>query len=208
MATFASILLAAAISTSSAFSPPMQLTGLREITICNAKLNKIASNFDLDEILATEKEFSDDISSSTEQPNRGRSRIRPKDKKRQRLKQQLEVQQKKKGQNVNDTTDAYANSNTQAKSEESDSDIDFESIVFASLEVSTSLDGKRVDAVLADLLNNEASDESMPKQPSKYHAHSVVYFFPTSAYLSFHLMMQMNLLKVKSHKRYPYHLTL
>ena len=160
MATFASILLAAAISTSSAFSPPLQWTALREITICNAKLNKIASNFDLDEILATEKEFSDDISSSTEQPNRGRSRIRPKDKKRQRLKQQLEVQQKKKGQNVNDTTDAYANSNTQAKSEESDSDIDFESINFASLEVSTSLDGKRVDAVLVDLLNNEASDES------------------------------------------------
>lgn len=157
MVTFASILLAAAISSSSAFSPPPQWTALREITIiCNAKLNKIASNFDLDEILATEKEFSDETSSTTEQPNRGRSRIRPKDKKRQRLKQQLEGQQKKKGH----TTDVYANSNTQAKSEESDSDIDFESINFASLEISTSLDGKRVDAVLADLLNNEALDES------------------------------------------------
>lgn len=154
------ILIAVFISSASAFSPPLLPTATRKITICDAKLNKLASNFDLDEILATEKEFTniDDVSSS-EQSTRNKSRRpRAKEKKKQKIQQQLDRQQREKAQKGNadpSSSDSYASA---IDAEENDGNISFENIDFLSYEITTSLDGERIDAVLVDILNKDAQD--------------------------------------------------
>ena len=148
------LLIAVLISSAAAFSSPLLLhTATRKITIYHAKLNKIADAFDLDEILATEKKFTNsDDASPSEQSTLGKSRRpRAKDKKKQKIQQQLERQQKEKAQKGN------ANSSS-ADAEENDAYIDFESIDFLTCEITTSLDGKRIDAALVDLLNKDAQD--------------------------------------------------
>lgn len=158
------ILAAVIISSASAFSPPLLPVATRQITTCHAKLNKIASDFNLDEILAAEKEFTniDNDVTSAEQSKPGKSRRpRAKDKKKLRMKQQLERQQMEKAQKENaisSSSDAYYTSaalENNDDGEESAVNIDYESINFLTCEVTNSLDGKRIDAVLVDMLNKE-----------------------------------------------------
>jgi 23S rRNA pseudouridine1911/1915/1917 synthase len=159
MITFASILVVAV----SAFLPP---TATRKVTtICVAKLNKIASNFNLDEILLTEKELTHNgDSSSSEQPTDRRSRSRRKDNKRKKIQQQIERRKKEKDSKGNEypspLSNAYATSTQENNCNENDSNINFDSIDFMTYIIPTSLDGKRIDAVLVDLLNDYASESN------------------------------------------------
>eukprot|EP00986_Skeletonema_menzelii_P003906 scaffold1275_cov154-Skeletonema_menzelii.AAC.7 len=161
MATI-SLLLAVIISSAAAFSSPLLPVATRKITICNAKLNKLASDFNLDEILTAEKEFTsiDGDVTPLEQSKRGKSRRpRAKDKKKLKMKQQLERQKLEKAQTENANSslfaDAYAAAPEDNNDEESEANIDYESITFLTCEITSPLDGKRIDAVLVDLLNKE-----------------------------------------------------
>lgn len=159
MATLPILLIAAFTSSASAFSSPLLPVATRKITTCHAKLNKLASDFNLDEILAAEKEFTniDNDVTSAEQSKRGKSRRpRAKDKKKLKMKQQLERQQMEKAQKENANSDTYKPVALEDDDgEESEVNIDYESINFVTCEVTNSLDGKRIDAVLVDMLNKE-----------------------------------------------------
>ncbi|KAL7463559.1 hypothetical protein ACHAXS_003919 [Conticribra weissflogii] len=130
-----------------------------------AKLNKIASNFDLDEILSNEKKFADDPEELSLAPTRGRRRTPAKDKKKQKLKEQLKKQriekQQSKANNNADLSMNYWQSGTDEVNQDEDhldSENMLENIEFVAFKVPSSLDGKRIDAVLVDLLNNERDD--------------------------------------------------
>ena len=160
MMTTLAILQAAIISSAVlAFTPTLLPTATRRSTICNAKLNKLASNFDLDEILETERKFTSTNDETTlDQSKRGKSRRpRAKDKKKQKLKQQLERERREKAQKggTNNTSAAAAEAND---GNESDDKIDFDGINFLTCKIDASLDGQRIDAVLVDLYNKEEQD--------------------------------------------------
>jgi 23S rRNA pseudouridine1911/1915/1917 synthase len=115
-------------------------------------LNKLASNFDLDEILATEKEF-------TNVDDAGKSR-RPRgnEKKKQKIQLQLERQQREKSHQGNVDLPSSDSIASATDADESDGSISFENIDFISHEITSSLDGERIDAVLVDLLNKDTQD--------------------------------------------------
>jgi len=148
----ATVCIAVFISSASAFSPPLLPTATRKITTCHAKLNKLASNFDLDEILATEKEF-------TNVDDAGKSR-RPRgnEKKKQKIQLQLERQQREKSHQGNVDLPSSDSIASATDADESDGSISFENIDFISYEITSSLDGERIDAVLVDLLNKDTQD--------------------------------------------------
>mmetsp|Transcript_28573 Transcript_28573/g.60593 ORF Transcript_28573/g.60593 Transcript_28573/m.60593 type:complete len:669 (+) Transcript_28573:102-2108(+) len=145
-------------------------------TICDAKLNKIASNFDLDEILSNEKEF-DAADASAVSSSKGRRKYRNKDSKKRTLKEQLKKEkierQKMKKQSFPGTREK---ADLIGEIDESTSDgklnIDHElliqNIAFFAYEIPPHLNNKRIDAVLADLLNkdDDGSDSSSPNHIS------------------------------------------
>lgn len=160
-----------AYSTSaSAFSCPSLATlPVHSPTICYAKLNKLASGFDMDEILSNEKEFdnsSDGESSSiTSSTSRGR-RLNPNKDKKRKAKEQLkqERQQLKHRQKNQKHSDPTANDIIDLKDGFDDSaDVDghsdveklLQTIDFLAYEVPSSLNGKRIDAALVELLNED-----------------------------------------------------
>lgn len=130
-------------------------------TICNAKLNKIASNYDLDTILSSEKEFAMALEEGTPvKMSRGRkSNNEQKKKMKQQMKQQKqEMQQMKQKQRTGSSTATY-------RDEENDEAIlggAYEKLIqnidFSVYQVPPSLGGKRIDAVLVDLLNMGKDD--------------------------------------------------
>ena len=113
--------------------------------ICHAKLNKLASSFDLDEILSNEKEFS-----TTDEFTRKRKRTSSKDMKKEKLK---EVLVKQKGFPVQKSDD------TDAKNAEEllEHDAMLHSLKYEFYEVDRTEEGKRVDGVLAQLLNADTN---------------------------------------------------
>mmetsp|Transcript_28626 Transcript_28626/g.57394 ORF Transcript_28626/g.57394 Transcript_28626/m.57394 type:complete len:613 (-) Transcript_28626:100-1938(-) len=133
--------------------------------ICNAKLNKIASSFDLDEILSNEQKFADDPEELTSAPTRGRRRTPAKEKKKQKLKeqlkkQQIEKQQSKSNNNADVLTIHWQNETGEVNEDEDHIDCEnlLDDIDFEAFEVPSSLNGKRIDAVLVDLLNKGRED--------------------------------------------------
>lgn len=142
-------------------------------TTCYAKLNKIASNFDLDEILSNEKEFNkvNDKKEATfaSGPSRkkGQKRNAKKDLKKKMLKEQMKQQKLEKQQTKKDqkSSSGAAYEADFITTDDDTADINYEqlfqSIDFDTYEVPSSLNGgKRIDAVLVDLLNKENTDSS------------------------------------------------
>lgn len=140
-------------------------------TTCNfAKLNKIASSFDLDEILSNEKEFDSGDEDNDVTTNVGkRRRNTKKDNKKLKMKEQLkkqklEKQQSKRRQNSQTSSPAPHGTVQPGLNVILDhSDVDEESTVvrdlihsidFLAYDVPSSLNGKRIDAALVDLLND------------------------------------------------------
>ncbi|KAL9188465.1 hypothetical protein ACHAXT_006843 [Thalassiosira profunda] len=157
------------ITSASAFSvPPSGATfaarplSLRSKVACHAKLNKIASDFDLDAILSNEKEFSSDGEIPASTPA-GRKPRRNKDTKKKKMKEQLK-QEKLERQRLKkmQKEDAEGNSggSFDGSADDEDTGIDYESLMreidFVAHTVPASLEGKRVDAALVELINEES----------------------------------------------------
>lgn len=131
-------------------------------TTCNAKLNRIASSFDLDGILSSEKEFSssdDDAFSSSKKKNILKDKMRQ---------QKQEMQQLKKMNRDNKSSSKTENLHRNGGDFEDDAfDIEsrtahenlIQNISFSAYGIPSSLDGRRIDAVLVDLLNNKSDDK-------------------------------------------------
>jgi len=151
-------------------------------TICNARnarLKKIASGFDLDEILSNEKNFAtaDDEAAIAFKSKKGNKRNKNKDKKKKMMKenfrvQNLEKERSKLNQRRQSSADADGNETWKGDAgDDSDEEaaaaaaaIDHAELIrnvdFLTFEVPSSLDGKRVDAVLVDLLNKDNADSA------------------------------------------------
>ena len=151
--------------------------------ICNAKLNKIASNFDLDEILSNEKELDtvdneqDALLSGSlnkKKNRRGQKRNANKDIKKKMMKEQMKQQKldrqqimKKRKESIStDSSGAQHNGRTDNVDDDDTSsfDIDYENLIqsidFDVYEVPSHVDGKRIDAALVDLLNRGSIDDN------------------------------------------------
>lgn len=136
-------------------------------TMYNAKFNKIASSFDLDEILSNEKELftseEEKIILSTATKSRGNKRNANKDKKKKHMKEQLKQQKLEKQQLKKKQKSSSENNDNTAFLESGNSDVDLsidydnliQNIGFVSYEVPSSVNGKRIDAALVELLNEE-----------------------------------------------------
>jgi 23S rRNA-/tRNA-specific pseudouridylate synthase len=110
-------------------------------TICHAKLNKLASSFDLDEILSKEKQFT---SSAAGESKSKRKRTSSKDMKRQKLK---EVLDKNKGIPSPKSPDIDAGLKTIKH------DALLSSLHYELHQVHSTEEGKRIDGLLAQLIN-------------------------------------------------------
>jgi len=140
--------------------------------ICHAKLNKIAANFDLDEILSNEKEFNtfneQEVLSSMPKNRKGNKRNAKKDLKKKLMKEQmkqqkLEKQQMKKKEKLLLSSNDYSNFDSSSADDMNIEDL-IQSVEFDLHEVesSSNMNGKRIDAALVELLNEESvgSDSS------------------------------------------------
>ena len=141
--------------------------------ICHAKWNKIAANFDLDEILSNEKEFNTfnekEVLSSMPKNRKGNKRNAKKDLKKKLMKEQmkqqkLEKQQMKKKEKLSLSANDYSNfvdssSTDDMNIEDLIQNVDFD---LHEVESSSNMNGKRIDAALVELLNEESdgSDSS------------------------------------------------
>lgn len=135
-------------------------------TVCNAKLNKISSNYDLDAILSGEKELlaatidedeEGTVRTAVEKMSRGR---KPKnDQKKKMMKQELKQQRT----GINNEYDESSTKN--------DGEIDyfslFRNVIFSVYEVPPHLSGSRIDSVLVDLLNRESDTGANPVSISR-----------------------------------------
>jgi len=141
-------------------------------TICHAKLNKIAANFDLDEILSNEKKFNtfneQEVLSSMPKNRKGNKRNAKKDLKKKLMKEQmkqqkLEKQQIKKKEKLLLSSNDYSNFDSSSADDMNIEDL-IQSVEFDLHEVesSSNMNGKRIDAALVELLNEESdgSDSS------------------------------------------------
>lgn len=132
-------------------------------TICHAKLKKVASSFDLDEILSIEKELDtardDDVGPSKKKGRRNpkkndmKQKMKEKMKKERQEKQRVQQQMKMGSDGIEEDID------------DDTSDVDYqalmESIGFSAYKIPSDLDGKRIDAVLVELLNKkDGADDS------------------------------------------------
>ena len=141
--------------------------------ICHAKLNKIAANFNLDEILSNEKELNtfneQEVLSSMPKNRKGNKRNAKKDLKKKLMKEQmkqqkLEKQQMKKKEKLALSSNDYSNFDSSSADDMNIEDL-IESVDFDLHEVepSSNMNGKRIDAALVELLNEE-SDSSDSSQ--------------------------------------------
>ena len=140
--------------------------------ICHAKLNKIAANFDLDEILSNEKEFNtfneQEVLSSMPKNRKGNKRNAKKDLKKKLMKEQmkqqkLKKQQMKKKEKLSLSSNDYSNFDSSSADDMNIEDL-IQSVDFDLHEVEppSNMNGKRIDAALVELLNKESdgSDSS------------------------------------------------
>ncbi|KAL7510499.1 hypothetical protein ACHAXN_007468 [Cyclotella atomus] len=116
------------------------------LSTCHAKLNKLASSIDLDEILLSEKEFT-----PVEEKTSKRKRVSNKDMKRQKLKEVLEKQKGVPNTADIDTTSANDQQEYKALLNSLEYDIHV---------VDQSEEGKRVDGMLVQLLNEDAGSDT------------------------------------------------
>lgn len=148
------------------FLPPQPIGSLsylsahrRIATICHAKLSKLASNFDLDEILSNEKQFT--LNEEEIESKKSRRRTSSKDKKKQKLKEVLEKQKAEK-RTMNEVQATGIDTE-----ENSDSDFEHEtllnSIEFEVHEVDSSEAGNRVDGLLVQLLNPDSTEVAISR---------------------------------------------
>ena len=115
-------------------------------TACRAKLNKLASSFDLDEILAVEKTFD-----PKDEETSKRKRRSNKEMKRMKLKQVLNEQ---KGSQTHEVQDEYVDSDESAEHEAVLKSLQYTFRVVEPME-----EGKRVDGVLVQLLNTNTDSD-------------------------------------------------
>jgi 23S rRNA-/tRNA-specific pseudouridylate synthase len=136
-------------------------------TICNAKLQKIASSYDLDAIFSIEKELTAE-EAETSFENLGRKRSSNYDQKKKMMKQKMkqqkqamqQIKQKQRTQNSSaPNDDSHIIDGYDDGSIDADPGIDYVSLMqeinFSAYEVPLDLVGKRIDAVLVELLNKE-----------------------------------------------------
>ncbi|KAL3765884.1 hypothetical protein ACHAW5_002117 [Stephanodiscus triporus] len=142
----------------------------KQRTICKAKLEKITSNYDLEAILSSEKELAAGEEETT-LGKIGRRRTSNNDQKKKMLKQQMKLQMKKKQrtQHYSVTNDnANINDGFDDGSSDDETGFDYASLIkdvnFSAYEIPPHLGGKRIDAVLVELLNknSEGSDSQAP----------------------------------------------
>ena len=149
-------------------------TPAKRRTFCNAKLNKISSNYDLDAILSSEEKLfaatvnedeEDTVSTAVERMSRGR---KPKNDQKKKLMKQ-ELKQMKLKQRTNDKSGI--NNGYDESSTANDGEIDyvslFQNVNFSVYEVPPHLSGSRIDAVLVDLLNRESDTSTNPVSISR-----------------------------------------
>jgi 23S rRNA pseudouridine1911/1915/1917 synthase len=150
--------------------------GAKRRTVCNAKLNKISSNYDLDAILSNEKKIlaatidedeEDTVSTAVvEKLSRGR---KPKNDQKKKLMKQ-ELKQMKLKQRTNDKPGGINNGYDES-SIDNDGEIDyvslFQNVNFSVYEVPPHLSGSRIDAVLVDLLNRDSDTGTNPVSISR-----------------------------------------
>jgi len=142
--------------------PPGQHASARTRTTCNAKLDRIASSFDLDSILSSEKEFSpsdDDDLTSGKKKNKMKEQMR---KQRQEMQQLKKMNRDKKSSSTNDNI-LRNGRDFDDDTFEVDSRTEYENLIqnisFSAYEIPSSVEGRRIDAVLVELLNNECDDK-------------------------------------------------
>lgn len=172
-ATILTITVAAPPMLSCAFSlVPLPLSHLpphlgqhasaRTRTTCNAKLDKIASSFDLNKILSSEKEFSsfdDDALTS------GKKKNKLKEQMRQQRQEMQQLKKKNRDKNSSRTNENILHNGRDFDDDtlDVDSRTEYENLIqnisFSAYEIPSSVDGRRIDAVLVELLNNECDDK-------------------------------------------------
>jgi 23S rRNA-/tRNA-specific pseudouridylate synthase len=172
-ATILTITVAAPPMLSCAFSlVPLPLSHLpphlgqhasaRTRTTCNAKLDKIASSFDLNKILPSEKEFSsfdDDALTS------GKKKNKLKEQMRQQRQEMQQLKKKNRDKNSSRTNENILHNGRDFDDDtlDVDSRTEYENLIqnisFSAHEIPSSVDGRRIDAVLVELLNNECDDK-------------------------------------------------
>ncbi|KAL3822891.1 hypothetical protein ACHAXA_010674 [Cyclostephanos tholiformis] len=143
-----------------AIPPTAKLT--TATTICNAKLQKISSNYDLEAILSNEKDLN---AEEDDTALMGRKRNSSNDLKKKmmkrKMKQEKQVMQQKQKQRTQNSSvasdishmiDGYEDSSLDAEP-----DTDYVSLMqeinFSAYEVPLHVSGKRIDAVLVEVLN-------------------------------------------------------
>jgi hypothetical protein len=144
----------------------------KQRTICKAKLEKITSNYDLEAILSSEKELAAGEDETT-LGKIGRRRNSNNDRNKKMLKQQMKQQMKKKQrtQHYSVTNDnADINDGFDDGSSDDETGFDYASLLkdvnFSAYEVPPHLGGKRIDAVLVELLNkNSEGSDSQASNP-------------------------------------------
>jgi len=165
------VTLMLAITTTAAsfsFEPVSIFYRAHKRTICNAKLQKIASNYDLEAILSSEKELAL-AEGETALGRVGRRRNSNNNQKKNMTKQQMkqqkqDSQQMKQKQRTQNSFVPHDNSDMNPGYDDDSLDgepgVDFARLIqeinFSAYEVPPHLGGKRIDAVLVELLNKES----------------------------------------------------
>ncbi|EJK64414.1 hypothetical protein THAOC_14852 [Thalassiosira oceanica] len=164
------------------------------LTICDAKLGKIAQNFDLDEILENELMFGDETvdgdTPSTEDAGSKRrgSRRHKSEGKKQRRKNQMKKERLEKQRRQKDDTAGEA---SDGRMNEDDADI-LKEIHFLSWEASGD-GGERADSVLVDLLNGgdmEGAVSISRSQCGTLISNGCVFFVPAGNSAEFRSQME------------------
>lgn len=157
------------IAASFSFEPVSIFYRAHKRTICNAKLQKIASNYDLEAILSSEKELAL-AEGETALGRLGRRRNSNNNQKKNMMKQQMKQQkqdsqqmkQKQRTQNSFVPNDKNSDMNPGYDDDSLDGEpgVDYARLIqeinFSAYEVPPHLGGKRIDAVLVELLNKES----------------------------------------------------
>ncbi|KAL7544132.1 hypothetical protein ACHAWF_007515, partial [Thalassiosira exigua] len=131
-------------------------------TMCSAKLNKIASSFDMDEILMNEKEFDVDGDALPATQKHRRQKGKKQIMKDQLKRKRVEWQKSKQMQKIKKPANVGEIDSTNEFDDDFDGDdVDLKNMIqnikYLAYEVPATLNGKRVDAVLAELLNQDTN---------------------------------------------------
>ena len=167
------------------------------LTICGAKLGKIAQNFDLDTILENELTFGDDVDDtpSTEaapgSKRRGSRRHKSEGKKQRRKSQMKRERLEKQRRQENGTADEAGGDDEDSQMNEDHADI-LKEMHFLSWEASGD-GGKRADSVLVDLLNGgdvEGAVSISRSQCGTLISNGCVFFVPAEHSAEFRSQME------------------